>query len=418
MKSSKFNRRKFLGTITASAAGAAFINADPRVFAANERPDLFFSSEGSRSDYLFADGLTYLNTGTLGPCRRETLHESMKMWEELESFPIKFYGKSGAEALAEKTRIIAARFLGCDLNEILITNNTTSGMNAVAQGLRLKAGDRILVTDQEHGGGLLCWKYFAKYYGAVIDTVIIPPGENNSEAILNRIKSSVKKKTKLVSVSHVFSSTGFRMPITEISALARSKGILCIVDGAQAAGAIRVNVKELGCHAYATSGHKWLMGPKGTGLLYLSKDAQDIIRPMQFEESYNTYGNSNGTANLTCILGLGKAIEYLESVGISKIERYNLSLRNRLYDKLKHLSNLTILSPTAEEFSSPMLTCLLADKFERTAFVKMLLDKHKLSIRSTHKEFGFNGIRFSLHIFNTEKEVDFAADVLRKELST
>lgn len=411
MKSSKYDRRKFLGAITASAAGGVFINTTSSLSAAN-------ASEESKSDYLFADGLTYLNTGTLGPCRRETVRESVKMWEELESMPVKFYGKSGAEELAEKTRTIAARFLGCDLSEILITNSTTSGMNAIVQGLRLKAGDRILTTNHEHGGGLLGWEYLAKYYGVGIDTVIIPKDENNAAPILDKIRKNIRKKTKLISASHVFSSTGLRMPIAEISAFARSKGILCIVDGAQAAGAIKVNVKELGCHAYATSGHKWLMGPKGTGLLYLSKDAQDIIRPMQFEESYNTYSNGNGVVNLPCILGLGKAVEYLESIGIDKIENHNLSLRNRLYDKLKNLSNLTILSPAAEGLSSPMLTCLLADKFEKTSFVKMLLDKHKLSIRPTHKEFGFNGIRFSLHIFNTEKDVDFAAEVLRQELTT
>lgn len=290
-------------------------------------------------------------------------------------------------------------------------------MNAIAQGLRLKAGDRILTTNQEHSGGLLCWNYLAKYYGVQIDTIIIPPGENDAEAVLNRIKKNIGKKTKLISLSHILSSTGLRMPIAEISSLARSKGILCIVDGAQAAGAVKVNVKDLGCHAYATSGHKWLMGPKGTGLLYLSKDAQDIIRPMQFEESYNTYGNGNGVVNLPCILGLGKAIEYLESVDISKIEAHNLSLRNRLYEKLKQLSNLTILRPADGVLTSPILTCLLPNKFEKTSFVKMLLEKHKLSIRATHKYFGFNGIRFSLHIFNTEKEVDFAADVLHKELS-
>src|SRR5438034_7576599 len=148
-------------------------------------------------------------------------------------------------------------------------------MNAIAQGLRLKAGDRILTTDQEHGGGLLCWNYFAKYYGAIVDKINIPPGENNAEFILKRVKDNLSKKTKLISVSHVFSSTGLRMPIAEISSLARTNGTLCIVDGAQAAGAIGVDVKKLGCHAYA-----WLMGPKGTGLLYLSKDAQNIIRPM------------------------------------------------------------------------------------------------------------------------------------------
>ena len=213
----------------------------------------------------------------------------------------------------------------------------------------------------------------------------------------------------------MFSSTGLRVPVAEISSLARSKGILCIVDGAQAAGAIHVDVKKLGCHAYATSGHKWLMGPKGTGILYLSKEAQDIIRPMQFEDSYNTYVDSNGVVNSPGILGLGKAIEYIESIGITKIEEHNLSLRNRLYKQLSGVKNLSIVSPAAGPLASPMLACLLPDSIEKVAFNRMLYDKHKLSIRATHKQW-FNGIRFSCHIFNTEKEVDFAADVVRKEL--
>ena len=414
MKPNNYNRRKFLGTLSAGTAGGLFINS---IFSStvNAQTNSLLSDQKINDEYLFTDGLTYLNTGTLGPCRRETIEESKKVWEALESLPLKFYGKFGAESLAEKTRTIAARFLGCDLSEMLITTSTTNGMNTIAQGLRLKAGDRIIVTDQEHGGGLLCWKYFAKYYGVVTDTIIIPPGENNGEAILGRIKENIRNETKLISVSHILSSTGLRMPIAEISSLARSKGILCIVDGAQAAGAIKVNVKELGCHAYATSGHKWLMGPKGTGLLYLSKEAQDIIRPMQFEESYNTYNDSNGVVNLAGILGLGKAIEYIESVGITNVEEHNMSLRNRLYGRLSNMTKLKIVSPGTGPLASPMLACLLPDTIERVSFVKMLLDKHKLSIRPTHKQW-FNGIRFSLHVFNTEKEVDFVADIMHKEL--
>lgn len=410
MTPSKHDRRRFLKAVSAGTAGGIFLNAISPLSAAS------IEASKTKNDYLFADGLIYLNTGTLGPCRRETVGETMRQWEEMESLPVKFYGKFGAEELAEKTRTVAARFLGCEMSEIAITNSTTNGMNAVAQGLRLRPGDRILTTNHEHGGGLLCWQYLAKYYGAVIDMITIPPAENNVDAILQRIKDGIKKDPKLITVSHVFSSTGLRMPIAEISELARSKGILCIVDGAQAAGAIRVNVKELGCHAYATSGHKWLMGPKGTGILYISKDAQRIIRPMQFEESYNTYNDGNGVVNLACILGLGKAIEYLESVGISKVEDHNRALRNRLYDKLKQLSNLKIISPHAEPLASPMLACILPENIDRKSFVKMLLDKHKLSIRPTHDKFGFNGIRFSTHIFNTEKEVDFAAEIVRKEL--
>ncbi len=411
MISDKFNRRKFLTTVTTGSAGGMLLNTAFPVFAAQ-------ADSKSDSEYLFADGLVYLNTGTLGPCRRETVDESMRMWLELESLPVKFYGKFGAEELAEKTRTTAARFLGCDLSEIAITNNTTSGMNAIAQGLRLKSGDRILASNHEHGGGLHGWQYLAKYCGVVIDMITIPPAENNADAIMHRIKDGIKKDTKVITVSHVFSSTGLRTPVAEISALARSKGILCIVDGAQAAGAIKVNVKELGCHAYATSGHKWLMGPKGTGLLYISKDARDLIRPMQFDASYNTYNDTNGTMNLASILGLGKAIEYLESVGIGKVEEHNLALRNRLYWKLKQLDSLKIVSPPAGPLASPMLACVLPEKIDRKLFVKMLLDKHKLSIRPTHDPFGFNGIRFSMHIFNTQKEVDFAAEAVRRELKT
>ena len=415
MKSDKYNRKKFLTALASVATGGVLLNTVGSLSAGAQTSSLFTGSV--ESEYLFSEGLTYLNTGTLGPCRRDTIQETQNVWRALESFPLQYYGKSGAELLAEKTRGIAARFLGCDLSEMLMTNSTTSGMNAIAQGLRLRKGDRILTTDQEHGGGLLCWNYLAKYYGVIVEKITIPPGENNADAILEQVREKLKKKTKLISISHVLSSTGLRMPVAGISSVARANGALCIVDGAQSAGGIEVNLKELGCHAYATSGHKWLMGPKGTGLLYLSKDAQETIRPMQFEQSYNTYNDGNGVVNLACILGLAKSIEYLQSIGIHKIEEHNLSLRNRLYTKLADLNNAKILSPTENGLASPILTLLLPDRFEKVSFVKMLLDKHKLSIRATHKEFGFNGIRFSSHIFNTEKEIDYASEVIRKELS-
>jgi selenocysteine lyase/cysteine desulfurase len=371
---------------------------------------------GDKGEYLIAEGLRYLNTGTLGPCRRATLDETLKRWEQLESNPVSFYGKFGAEALAERTRAVAAKFLGCDSDEIVVTSSTTNGMNAVAQGLRLKPGDRILTTNHEHGGGLLCWKYFEKYYGAVIDTITLAPEEHDSEAILARIRAGIRKETKVITVSQVFSSTGLRMPVAEISAIARSKGVLCVVDGAQAAGAIRVNVRELGCHAYATSGHKWLMGPKGTGLLYIAKEAQSTIRPMQFEESYNTYTDGNGVVNLPGILGLAVALEYLDSAGIAKVEEHNLALRNRLYERLSSSKQLRLVSPAPGPRAAPMVAGILPESIGKNRFVQMLLDKHRLSIRPTHNEFGFNGIRFSMHIFNTADDVDYAASAVQKEL--
>jgi cysteine desulfurase/selenocysteine lyase len=158
------------------------------------------------------------------------------------------------------------------------------------------------------------------------------------------------------------------------------------------------------------------MGPKGTGLLYIAKEAQSLIRPMQFEESYNTYTDGNGVVNLPAILGLAVAIEYLDSIGIEKVEEHNLALRNRLYDRLSNYKQLKLVSPAAGSHSSPMVAGILPEGIKKAAFVQMLLNKHRLSIRPTHNEFGFNGIRFSMHIFNTAKDVDYAAAVVQKEL--
>jgi selenocysteine lyase/cysteine desulfurase len=190
------------------------------------------------------------------------------------------------------------------------------------------------------------------------------------------------------------------------------------VDGAQAVGAIRVNVRELGCHAYATSGHKWLLGPKGTGLLYIAKDAQAAIRPMAYEDSYDTRSNSTGVVNLPAIMGLGTAIRHLDAADMAKVEAHNLRLRNRLADRLEAMDGLTLVSPPAGEQASPMLTALLAARFDRRTVTRALLERHQVAIRPTHPEFGFNGIRFSMHEFNTDADVDRAADAVRRELAS
>jgi len=290
-------------------------------------------------------------------------------------------------------------------------------MNAIAQGLRLGAGDRVLLTDQEHSGGLHCWQYLARHHGVELDVVAIPQDEYRATALVELIAKGIRSRTRVISISHVFSSTGLRMPVAEVSALARSRGLMCIVDGAQAAGAIRVNVRELGCHAYATSGHKWLLGPKGTGLLYIAKDAQTSIRPIAYEDSYSTYSNNNGVVNLPAIMGLGTAIRHLDAVGMVNVEAYSLRLRNRLADRLAGMNGLTLVSPPAGERASPLLTALLAERFDRRTVVQALLDRHQVAIRPTHPEFGFNGIRFSVHEFNTDDDIDRAADALRRELA-
>jgi selenocysteine lyase/cysteine desulfurase len=176
-------------------------------------------------------------------------------------------------------------------------------------------------------------------------------------------------------------------------------------------------VRALGCHAYATSGHKWLLGPKGTGLLFIAKDAQAAIRPMAYEDSYATYSAGNGVVNLPAIMGLGASIRYLDAAEMGKVEAHNLRLRNSLADRLAAVPGLTIVSPPAGELASPLLTALLSERFDRGVVSRALLERHQVAIRPTHPEFGFNGIRFSMHEFNTDGDIDRAVEAVRRELS-
>jgi len=138
---------------------------------------------------------------------------------------------------------------------------------------------------------------------------------------------------------------------------------------------------------------------------------------MAYEDGYNTYRSSNGVVNLAAIMGLGTAIRYLDAADMAKVEAHNLRLRNRLAERLAALNGLTLVSPPAGEQASPMLTALLEERFDRRAVTRALLERHQVAIRPTHPEFGFNGIRFSMHEFNTGADVDRAADALRRELA-
>ena len=155
------------------------------------------------------------------------------------------------------------------------------------------------------------------------------------------------------------SSTGLRMPVRELSELARKRGCLAVVDGAQAAGGIDVNVKALGCHVYATSGHKWLLGPKGTGLLYLSEEIGAAVDPIALQGGRAAYSESSGFRNVPGVLGLVEAMKYVAAIGPRVVESHNLALRNRLYEALQEVPKVHVVSAPPGPLASPLLTFAL-----------------------------------------------------------
>lgn len=366
-------------------------------------------------DFAFAPGLVYLQTGSLGPTPRPVMERTIAAWKELELDPV-HYGYDPHEHAMDDVRATAAAFIGCKTEELVLTRSTTEGMNWVAQGLTFSPGDRVLTTDQEHPGGRVCWDHVARRYGVALDVVAISPDVHSEQAIIDAMATRITPRTRVLSFSHLLSSTGLRMPVADLSALARSHGCIAVVDGAQSVGGIAVDVKALGCHVYATSGHKWLLAPKGTGVLYLSEELGTTIDPIALQAGRAAYSASSGVTSIPSVLGMGAAFAYVSGVGIARIEMHNLALRNRLFAALRGVPRLRVVSAPPGPLASPLLTFVLPDDIESKAFQQRLRDKYKVQLKVVPKEW-LNGIRVSTHLFNTEQDVDALVAALKVELA-
>ena len=402
------SRREFLSTLGAATLAGALPPVPPGVVLPPRglAPD--------PADFLFSPGLHYLQTGSLGPTPRPVLEQAIAFWRELERNPTAV-GYGAQEQAMDEVRHRAAGFLGCGTDELVLTRCTTDGMNQVAQGLRLSAGDRVLTTDQEHPGGRSCWDYLARTAGVGIDVVPIAPEAHDPEAIVAAFARAITPRTRVLSFSHLLSSTGLRMPVRALSLLARDRGCLSVVDGAQAAGGIAVDVKALGCHAYATSGHKWMLGPKGTGLLYLSAELGDRVDPIQLQAGRAAYSASSGVTSLPSVLGLGAAIDYVEAIGIGAIEAHNLRLRERVRAGLARLPRVMLVGAPDGPQATPLVSYRLPPAVEAHRLYQALLERHQVMVKVVPGNW-FNGQRISTHLFNTEADVDALLEALAAEL--
>jgi selenocysteine lyase/cysteine desulfurase len=397
-------RRRFLRAVGSASAATLVTSGAARAAAA-----------GVTS--LLEPGLVYLNTGSVGPASQAVLDATVRAWRQLEANPVAMiYNNGDVHRQADAVRAQAAALLGCTADELLVTRSTTEAMNSVAVGIRWASGDRVLTTDQEHDGGSVGWRHVARRHGVEIDRIAIAPADHDPGRLVDRLAAALTPRTRVVSVSHVITTTGLRMPIREIAALARSRGALCVVDGAQALGHVPVDVRALGCDAYATCGHKWLLGPKGTGLLFISREAEDRIQPAQREDGRRFVAHSTGVGCLPILLGLGVAIDAVQAAGIVAIERRIMALRARVYDGLQAIPALTMASPPPGPHGSGLVAARLPQTHPSDALRDRLRDRHKVMVKMVEKQW-FNGIRLSAHVFNTEADVDAALAALRVELA-
>jgi selenocysteine lyase/cysteine desulfurase len=366
-------------------------------------------------DMLLAPGVVHLQTGGVGGMPRQVFDATFAAMTDVEADPVRATYGPGLGELG-KVRTKAAALLNCNAEEIILTTSATQGMFLIAQGLKLTHGDRVLTTDHEHPGGRLGWDWSARRYGVQIDVVPIAPNETDPVAIVQRFADAIGPRTRVISFSHILFTTGVRLPAAELCALARQHGCWTIIDGAQGAGAMPVDVKAIGCHAYSTSGHKWLCGPKGTGLLYISEELAAELDALPLAAGRGPNSDSTGITNIAGLRGLGAAIDHVATIRPDRIEEHNQALRAELHDALSRLNQIRIPSPRDGPLTSANLSFCLPGSVDLYALRRNLLMRHKVYIRVVEMS-GFLGLRASLHLYNSSEDVDALVTALSAELT-
>jgi cysteine desulfurase/selenocysteine lyase len=314
--------------------------------------------------------------------------------------------------------------------EIVLTSGTTEAINLVAQSFcrpRLHPGDKILITHLEHHANIVPWQLVCEQTGA---DLVVAPINDKGEVELDTLLELIDDKVFLIGIAHVANALGTVCPIEKVIEHARKRGIPVLVDGAQGVPHMNVDVRALGCDFYAFSGHK-MFGPTGTGVLYGREELLESMPPWQgggdmilevsFDKTiYNElpYKFEAGTPNISGVVGLGAAIEYLQSIGMENIAAYEQDLHDYMVAELKKVDGIRLIGEARHKAS--VQSFLLDDIHSHD--LGTILDHQGVAIRTGHhcampvmQYFGISGTsRASLAFYNNRDDVERLIAALAK----
>lgn len=350
----------------------------------------------------------YLNVGTLGAQPRVVVDAVVEHTRRVAmTYP------PGVQWDALKSSIGA--LLNGDPDGFVFPRNTTEAMNFVANGLELSAGDEVLTTTHEHIGGLCCWQLLAARRGVGLRQLELPVPARSDDELIDVFRRAITPRTRVISVSHVTFTNGTIMPVAAIAALCRERGIICVIDGAHPPGMIRVDLRTIDADFYASSPHKWLCAPQGTGLLYMREEWRTRLWPTLASGGWDDLSlgahrlNHMGTMDESRLAGLDAAIRLHEAIGPAAIEARIRELDSVLLDALASVPGVRIMSPTDPALGVGLIS-FTVDGIESLELQRRLGEQN---VRTrVVSEYGYGWMRLSPHIYNSLEEVEGVVEVI------
>ena len=374
---------------------------DRKLLTAN--PETYWSRI-RREQFLLPPGRAFLNNGSLGVIARPVYHALLEYVRRSAALEVQEYPRWGYETL-DQERSEMAEFLGCHRDELAFTHNCTEAMSIVANGLDLKSGDEVLITDQEHTGGLSCWKLKEARAGIALRTVKIPVAPKDSGEIAGRMISAITPATRVLSFSGITTTTGLILPVEQICRAARDKGVITVVDGAHMNGQIPVTLRELGCDYYAGSPHKWMFAPAGCGILFGRGDMLDRLWPAVVSGGWDNKKDLRaarfmmvGTNNRAIFHGMMAGLRLLKDLGPANVFARQKHLSRRIVDHVKRRSYVELVTPEDENLSAALVTIRFKQDDLRPLFEAM--EKRRIWI------LGGKQMRLSVHVHTRPEDID------------
>lgn len=343
------------------------------------------------------------------------------------------YLSQQATDLHESAREEVRHFINAkNTSEIIFTRGTTESINLVASSFveaYMKAGDEVLITAMEHHSNIVPWQLQAKKNGIIIKVI---PMSDDGILDIEAIENLITERTKLISVTHVSNVLGTINPVKEIVAIAHKNGIPCMVDGAQSAPHMKIDVQDLDCDFFAFSGHK-MYGPTGIGVLYGKEKYLEEMPPYQgggemigtvsFEKT--TFADlpfkfEAGTPDYVATHGLATAIDFMENIGINNIEAHERELTSYALAQMQTIPEMRIFGPLDAERHDAVISFLVGNIHHLD--MGTLLDRLGIAVRTGHHcaeplmhRLGINGtVRASFAIYNTKEEIDILINGIKR----
>lgn len=363
-----------------------------------------------REAFLVPADRIYLNVATLGVPPRPVVDAVEEHGRRVaESYP------PGVRWDALKEAVGA--LLNGDPDGFAFPRNTTEAMNFVANGLELGPGDEVLTTLHEHIGGLCCWQLLAARRGIALRQLELPVPAKDADELVEVFRRAISPRTRVISVSHLTFTNGTVLPVQRIAALCRERGIICVVDGAHPPGMMRVDLRAMDADFYASSPHKWLNAPQGTGLLYMREEWRTRLWPTLASGGWDDVAlgahrfNHLGSLDESRLAGLAAALAFHDTIGAERVAARVRTLRRRIIDGLSDDARVRIVSPFDDEVGAGMVS-FSVDGIDSPALQRRLATAN---VRTrVIGEYGYGWMRLSPHIHVSEEQIDAVLAMLRR----